>query len=38
MESYVGPDRRRFNAGDYAGLLRRKTDRPNLPRIEKGAA
>ncbi len=38
VESYVGPDRRRFNAGDYAGLLRRRTDRPNLPPIEKGAA
>ncbi|MHB8530999.1 MAG: response regulator [Caulobacteraceae bacterium] len=27
VETYVGPDRRRFNAGDYAGVLRRKSDR-----------
>jgi DNA-binding response OmpR family regulator len=28
VETYVGPDRRRFNAGDYGGALRRKTDHP----------
>ncbi|MGH7011228.1 MAG: response regulator [Caulobacteraceae bacterium] len=28
VPTYVGPDRRRFNAGDYTGVLRRRTDRP----------
>ena len=26
--SYVGPDRRRFNSGEYAGPQKRKNDRP----------
>lgn len=33
---YVGPDRRRFNSGDYAGPLKRRTDAretPNAARI-----
>lgn len=25
---YVGPDRRRFNSGEYAGLQKRRSDRP----------
>ncbi len=28
VETYVGPDRRRFNAGDYAGTMRRASDEP----------
>lgn len=28
---YVGPDRRRFNAGDYAGPLRRRVDHARTP-------
>jgi DNA-binding response OmpR family regulator len=29
--SYVGPDRRRFNSGDYAGPLKREADGPVTP-------
>ena len=28
---YVGPDRRRFNAGDYAGPLQRRVDHAATP-------
>lgn len=28
---YVGPDRRRFNSGDYKGPLKRRSDRPATP-------
>lgn len=28
---YIGPDRRRFNAGDYAGPLRRRVDHAKTP-------
>lgn len=28
---YVGPDRRRFNSGDYAGALKRRSDASPLP-------
>jgi DNA-binding response OmpR family regulator len=28
---YVGPDRRRFNSGDYAGRLKRRSDLPPMP-------
>jgi CheY-like chemotaxis protein len=28
---YVGPDRRRFNSGDYAGPLKRRADAPATP-------
>lgn len=28
---YIGPDRRRFNSGDYAGLLKRRSDVPVVP-------
>ncbi|MBU1378898.1 MAG: response regulator [Alphaproteobacteria bacterium] len=28
---YIGPDRRRFNSGDYAGALKRKTDGSETP-------
>lgn len=28
---YIGPDRRRFNAGDYAGPLRRRVDHARTP-------
>jgi two-component system, response regulator PdtaR len=34
---YVGPDRRRFNSGDYSGPLKRKSDAkatPNAARLE----
>ncbi|WP_240606393.1 response regulator [Phenylobacterium kunshanense] len=29
--SYIGPDRRRFNSGEYAGPLKRKTDGNETP-------
>lgn len=29
--SYIGPDRRRFNSGEYAGPLKRKTDGKETP-------
>jgi response regulator RpfG family c-di-GMP phosphodiesterase len=29
--SYIGPDRRRFNSGEYAGPLKRKTDGSETP-------
>jgi len=29
--AYIGPDRRRFNSGDYAGPLKRKTDGSETP-------
>jgi CheY-like chemotaxis protein len=32
---YVGPDRRRFNSGDYAGPLKRKTDGSETPYQQK---
>lgn len=32
---YVGPDRRRFNSGDYAGTLRRRTDTAPLGDAER---
>jgi two-component system, response regulator PdtaR len=28
---YVGPDRRRFNSGDYSGPLKRRSDAPSTP-------
>lgn len=28
---YVGPDRRRFNSGDYSGPLKRRSDNPATP-------
>lgn len=28
---YVGPDRRRFNSGDYTGALKRRSDAPATP-------
>lgn len=28
---YVGPDRRRFNSGDYKGPLKRRSDAPAMP-------
>lgn len=28
---YVGPDRRRFNSGEYAGPQKRKADKPSTP-------
>ena len=28
---YVGPDRRRFNSGDYKGPLKRRSDAPPMP-------
>jgi CheY-like chemotaxis protein len=28
---YVGPDRRRFNSGDYSGALKRRSDTPVTP-------
>jgi len=28
---YVGPDRRRFNSGDYGGPLKRRSDAPKAP-------
>jgi CheY-like chemotaxis protein len=36
---YVGPDRRRFNSGDYSGKLRRENDQPSAsPRARIGQA
>jgi CheY-like chemotaxis protein len=32
---YVGPDRRRFNSGEYAGPLKRKTDGTETPLQQK---
>lgn len=32
---YIGPDRRRFNSGDYAGPLKRKTDGNETPYQQK---
>lgn len=32
---YVGPDRRRFNSGDYAGPRKRKSDAPATPHGER---
>lgn len=32
---YVGPDRRRFNSGDYSGPLKRKTDGSETPYQQK---
>jgi CheY-like chemotaxis protein len=32
---YIGPDRRRFNSGDYAGPLKRKTDGSETPYQQK---
>ena len=32
---YVGPDRRRFNSGDYAGPLKRRTDTAHLTDAER---
>jgi DNA-binding response OmpR family regulator len=34
---YVGPDRRRFNSGDYTGSLKRRSDAPATPDSEKMA-
>jgi CheY-like chemotaxis protein len=33
--AYIGPDRRRFNSGDYAGPLKRKTDGTETPYQQK---
>jgi CheY-like chemotaxis protein len=33
--AYIGPDRRRFNSGDYAGPLKRRTDGPETPYQQK---
>jgi DNA-binding response OmpR family regulator len=33
--NYVGPDRRRFNSGDYTGALKRRSDNPATPHAEK---
>ncbi|WP_337187540.1 response regulator [Phenylobacterium sp.] len=33
--AYIGPDRRRFNSGDYAGPLKRKTDGSETPYQQK---
>jgi CheY-like chemotaxis protein len=33
--SYIGPDRRRFNSGDHAGPLKRLTDHPPTPDMER---
>ncbi|HEX7885830.1 MAG TPA: response regulator, partial [Phenylobacterium sp.] len=33
--AYIGPDRRRFNSGDYAGALKRKTDGSETPYQQK---
>ena len=33
--NYVGPDRRRFNSGDYTGALKRRSDNPATPDAEK---
>jgi DNA-binding response OmpR family regulator len=34
---YVGPDRRRFNSGDYSGALKRRSDQAATPEAEKMA-
>jgi CheY-like chemotaxis protein len=34
---YVGPDRRRFNSGDYSGPLKRRSDLPAMPDGERVA-
>ncbi len=33
--SYVGPDRRRFNSGDYSGALKRRSDSKATPDAER---
>jgi DNA-binding response OmpR family regulator len=33
--NYVGPDRRRFNSGDYSGALKRRSDNQATPDSEK---
>ena len=33
--NYVGPDRRRFNSGDYSGALKRKSDTPETREAER---
>lgn len=33
--AYIGPDRRRFNSGDYAGPLKRRTDGSETPYQQK---
>jgi DNA-binding response OmpR family regulator len=33
--NYIGPDRRRFNSGDYSGQLKRKTDGAETPYQQK---
>src|SRR5205814_7862660 len=35
--NYVGPDRRRFNSGDYQGSLKRRSDTPATPDSERMA-
>ena len=36
---YVGPDRRRFNSGDYSGTLKRENDQPpSSPQVRIGQA
>ncbi len=35
--TYVGPDRRRFNSGDHAALLRAQTDCPDRRRSDLGS-
>lgn len=35
--SYVGPDRRRFNSGDYSGALKRRSDTKATPDSERMA-
>ena len=35
--NYVGPDRRRFNSGDYTGALKRRSDNPQTPDAERMA-
>ena len=32
---YIGPDRRRFNSGDYTGPLKRRSDSRGMPAVEK---
>jgi len=34
---YIGPDRRRFNSGDYKGALKRRSDTPETPEAERMA-
>ena len=34
---YIGPDRRRFNSGDYTGSLKRRSDAPATPDAERMA-